>query len=188
MQIPSSLYKRAAHRRNSRTSIFSNIANGFISCKVFIDGDNTAQNATDGLLEVKNIHIYGPSDLLLTNAAGFDIDTWFGTSGWANNSNTDVNYRIHNLDLPNAQPTGLHWVLQISRTHVSTMLFFDKVTYIGAFGGGGATADWTRDGAAPQELNVSCLVETKDVANYISSIKLFPTVANDHASFSVESG
>ena len=184
----SSLYKRAAHiRRNSRTSIFNSLLMGSYPVGLYIDGDNTAQNATDGLLEVKNIHIYGPSDLLLTNAAGFDIDTWFGTSGWANNSNADVNgaklQDPYNLDLPNAQPTGPSPALGAANFTYPRIdnAFFDKVTYIGAFGGGGAAADWTCGWATYKELNVSCLVETKDVANYINSIKLFPTVANDHA-------
>ena len=52
---------------------------------------------------------------------------------------------------------------------------------VAAVAGGGAAADWTCGWATYKELNVSCLVETKDVANYINSIKLFPTVANDHA-------
>jgi hypothetical protein len=181
-------YKRAAHlRRNTETSIFNSLLIGSYPVGLLIDGDLAATGATNGLLEVKNTQIHGPVDPLSTNATnGFNIDTWFATAGFANATNasaTGANLQnVYNLDVPNAQPTGISSAIgaaAFTATRINKP-FFDKVTFIGAFGGGGvAASDWTCGWAKYKDLNLSCLVETKDIAQYISAVKLFPTVAND---------
>ncbi|MBK7938958.1 MAG: T9SS type A sorting domain-containing protein [Lewinellaceae bacterium] len=179
-------YKRAAHiRRNSEPGIFNSLLIGSYPVGILIDGDACANNATNGLLEVKNTQVHGPVDLLNTNATnGFNIDTWFATSGWGNATNASPNganlQDAYNLDLPNAQPTGVSSALNggsFTAARINTA-FFDKVTYAGAFDG---TNDWTCGWAKFLELNTSCLVETNNVDKFISHVKLFPTVASNQA-------
>jgi hypothetical protein len=180
-------YRRAAHlRRNCETSIFNSLFIGSYPVGLFIDGDLAAANATNGLLEVKNTQIHGPIDPLNAPAT-FNIDTWFATSGWGNAINasaTGANLQdAFNLDVPNAQPTFSSSALG-NAAFTSTRInkpFFDKVTFVGAFGGGGAASDWTCGWAKYKDLNTACLVETNDVERFISAVKLFPTVANDQA-------
>jgi hypothetical protein len=188
-------YKRAAHlRRNTEIGIFNSLLLGSYPVGVLIDGDPASTNATNGLLEVKNTQVHGPVDQLNTNATnGFNIDTWFATSGWGNAINaspTGANLQnVYNLDIPNAQPTGISSALGASAFTAPRVnkAFFDKVTFVGAFGGGGtAVSDWTCGWAKYKDLNTSCLVETKDVAQFISGVKLFPTVANDQATLQIE--
>lgn len=189
----SSLYKRAAHlRRNTETSIFNSLLIGDYPVGLYIDGDACAMNAINGILEVKNTQIHGPVDPLLTNATnGFDLDTWFATSGWnnaTNVSNAGASLQDpYNLDTPNPQPTGTSSALGAA-AFTSTRIdkpFFEKVTYIGAFGGGGAASDWSCGWAKYKDRNTACLVETNDVAKYISAVKLFPSVANNQATLQV---
>jgi hypothetical protein len=187
-------YKRAAHlRRNTEIGIFNSLLLGSYPVGVLVDGDPASTNATNGLLEVKNTQVHGPVDQLSTNATnGFNIDTWFATSGWANAINTSPTganlQNVYNLDIPNAQPTGISSALGASSFTAPRVnkAFFDKVTYVGAFGGGGtAVSDWTCGWAKYKDLNTSCLVETKDVAQFISAVKLYPTVANDQATLEI---
>jgi hypothetical protein len=182
-------YRRAAHlRRDSEPGIFNTLLIGSYPVGVLIDGNSTSENATNGLLEVKNTQVHGPIDQLNTNASnGFNIDTWFATSGWGNAINasaTGANLQdAFNLDVPNAQPTFNSSALG-NAAFTSTRInkpFFDKVTFVGAFGGGGAASDWTCGWAKYKDLNTACLVETNNVERFISAVKLFPTVANDQA-------
>jgi len=182
-------YRRAAHlRRNTETSIFNSLLIGTYQVGLLIDGDACATNATNGLLEVKNTQIHGPTTLLSTNATnGFNITTWFGTAGWGNATNvspTGANLQnVYNLDVPNAQPTVTSSALGAAAFTSARINkpFFDKVTYIGAFGGGGAASDWSCGWAKYKDLNTACLVETKEISQFISTMKLFPTVTNDQA-------
>ena len=177
-------FKRAAHlRRDCEIGIFNTLLLGSYPVGIFIDGNGTAENAQNGKLEVKNTQVHGPAELLTTNASnGFDIDTWFATAGWGNATNPNPNgatlQDAYNLDVPNMQPTGLSSALGNAAFTASRINkpFFDKVTYVGAFDG---TGDWTCGWAKFKELNTSCLVETNNVEKYITSVKLYPTMAND---------
>ncbi len=177
-------FKRAAHlRRDCEIGIFNTLLLGSYPVGIFIDGNGTAENAQNGKLEVKNTQVHGPVDLLNTNASnGFDIDTWFATNGWGNATNPNPNgaalQNPYNLDVPNEQPTGFSPAIGAAAFTAPRIdkPFFDKVNYVGAFDG---TGDWTCGWAKFKELNTSCLVETNNVEQYISSVKLFPTVAND---------
>lgn len=182
-------YKRAAHlRRNSETSIFNSLFIGSYPVGLFIDGDACATNATNGLLEVKNTQIHGPVAQLSANATnGFVIGTWFANAGWGNATNVSPSganlQNAYNLDTPNAQPTASSPALgaaSFSSARINKP-FFDKVTYIGAFGGGGAASDWSCGWAKFKDLNTACLVETKEISQFISAMKLFPTIANNQA-------
>ena len=179
-------YKRAAHlRRDNEAGIFNTLLLGSYPVGIFIDGNGTAENAANGLLEVKNTQVHGPVDLLNTNGASFDIDAWFATAGWGNAQNADANgaalQDAYNLDYPNALPTGVSPALgaaAFASPRVSGA-FFDKVDYVGAFGPGGPDADWTCGWAKFLDLNTVCFVGTEEVKKYISSVKLFPTIAQD---------
>ncbi len=177
-------FKRAAHlRRDCEIGIFNTLLLGSYPVGVFIDGNGTAENAQNGKLEVKNTQVHGPAALLQTNASnGFNVDTWFNTSGWGNATNANPNgaalQDAYNLDVPNEQPTATSSALGAAAFTAPRIdkPFFDKVSYVGAFDG---TDDWTCGWAKFLDLNTSCLVETKHVEQYISTVKLYPTVAND---------
>lgn len=192
-----SLYRRGAHiRRNSEPGIFNTLIIGNYPVGLFIDGNSCASNAMNGLLEVKNTIVAGQTDLLLTNATnGFNINTWFKTAGFNNDSLiTNAEAKLtdpFNLDFPNAQPASGSPVagngaFTSARVNIP---FFDKVNYIGAFSGvGGGTSDWTCGWAKFLDLNTSCFagsVGTKDIAALATDIKVYPTLANDRATLEI---
>ncbi len=177
------LYKRAAHiRRNSEPGIFNSVLIGKYEVGFLIDGNACADNATNNLLEIKNSIVAGPTTLLSTNASnGFNVDTWYNTAAFSNKSfATSAAAGLQdpfNLDFPNEQPTFNSPAIgagAFTAARINTP-FFDKVNYAGAFDG---SNDWTCGWAVFKELNVNCLVETNDVEKYISTVKLFPTVAS----------
>jgi hypothetical protein len=190
---PNANYRRAAHlRRNTETSIYNSLLIGSYPVGILIDGDACATNATSGSLEVKNTILAGEIDPLSTNATnGFNIDTWYASAGFGNKSYaTNAEAALQNpfnLDVPNAQPTNLSPALGMAAFAAPrvNIPFFDKVTFVGAFGGGGAASDWSCGWAKYKDLNLSCLVETKNIEQYISEIKLFPTIANDQATLQI---
>lgn len=176
-------YRRAAHlRRNCEIGIFNSLFIGNYPVGLFIDGDATLNNAKNGLLEVKNTWVAGPTELLRSsNTTVLNVADWFNTAGWGNgsaaNSSAAALQDPFNLDYPNAQPTGQSPTLgaaAFTAARINTP-FFDKVTHVGAFDG---QTDWTCGWAKFLDINTSCLVETEDVEKYISGVKLFPTVAS----------
>ncbi|MBL7808999.1 MAG: T9SS type A sorting domain-containing protein [Saprospiraceae bacterium] len=192
-----SSYRRGAHlRRNSEPGIFNTLIIGNYPVGLFIDGNSCASNAMNGLLEVKNTIVAGQADLLLTNATnGFNINTWFKTAGFNNDSLiTNAEAKLtdpFNLDFPNAQPASGSPVagngaFTSARVNIP---FFDKVNYIGAFSGvGGGSSDWTCGWAKFLDLNTSCFagsVGTKDIAALATDIKVYPTLANDRATLEI---
>lgn len=191
-----SLYSRVAHiRRNSEPGIFNSLLIGSYPVGIFIDGNSCASNATNGLLEIKNTIVAGETDLLRTNATnGFNVNTWFETAGFGNDSLiTSAEAKLNNpfnLDLPNAQPTAGSPVLgagAFTSARINTA-FFDKVDYIGAFSGLGAASDWTCGWAKFLVLNTDCIpgtVSTKDIAAFASDIKLYPTMSSDRATLEI---
>ncbi|MEZ4942734.1 MAG: T9SS type A sorting domain-containing protein [Saprospiraceae bacterium] len=176
-------YKRAAHlRRNCEIGIFNSLLMGSYPVGLFIDGATTVANAQSGKLEVKNTWVAGPTSLLTTTEAGFDVAAWFNTAGWGNGSNAasdavalqDAFY----LDMPNAQPSYTSPALggaSFTSARINTP-FFDKVTYVGAFDG---SNDWTCGWSQFVEKNVACLVETDEADKYVGGVKLYPTVATE---------
>ncbi|MDX1912224.1 MAG: T9SS type A sorting domain-containing protein [Saprospiraceae bacterium] len=186
------LYRRAAHlRRNSEPGIFNSLFVGSYPVGIFIDGNSCADNATNGLLEVKNTIVAGQVDLLTTNATnGFDIDSWYATAAFGNQSfTTNADAKLEDpftLDFPNAQPVAGSPVLgnaSFSAARINKP-FFQQVDYIGAFSGLGAGSDWTCGWSKFLDLNISCFpgsVGTKDIAAYATDIKVYPTVTSDRA-------
>ncbi|MCC6459825.1 MAG: T9SS type A sorting domain-containing protein [Saprospiraceae bacterium] len=184
-------YKRAAHlRRNSEIGLFNSLLMGSYPVGLFIDGTATIDNAKNGLLEVKNTWVAGPTALLNSTDASWDIAAWFNTAGNGNGTAAAASAVAlqdpYDLDFPNAQPTGLSPAVAAGAAAFTAARvnkpFFDKVAFVGAFSG---NDDWTCGWAKFLELNASCLVETKDVEQYISQVKLFPTLVNDHATLQV---
>ncbi|MBL7776302.1 MAG: T9SS type A sorting domain-containing protein, partial [Saprospiraceae bacterium] len=182
---PAADFRRAAHlRRNCEIGIFNSLLMGNYPVGLLIDGTSTSANAQSGKLEVKNTWVAGPTSLLSTNDAAFNIATWFGTAGWGNgtaaNASAVALQNPYNLGLPNAQPTYTSPALgtaAFTAARVNTP-FFDKVTYVGAFDG---ASDWTCGWSQFVEKNTECLTETVDAEKVIDRIKLFPTVAQDVA-------
>jgi hypothetical protein len=184
-------YRRAAHlRRNSEPGIFNSILLGNYPVGLFIDGAATSGNAQSGLLEVKNTWIAGATDLLNTNDANFNIDTWYATTGWSNNSSADVNSALlqdaFDLDAPNCQPTGVSPALLPNAASFASPRvanpFFTPTTYIGAFDG---TNDWTCRWSKFLVLNTDCFVDVTDNAGTIGGVRLYPTVANDQTTIEI---
>ncbi len=187
-----SLYRRGAHiRRNSEPGIFNTLIVGSYPVGFFIDGNSCADNATSGLLEIKNSIVSGPTDLLNTNATnGFNIDTWYETTGFGNKQfTTSTEAKLDDpftLDFPNAQPTAGSPVLGMAAFSAPRINkpFFDKVDYIGAFSGIGAASDWTCGWSKFLDLNTNCFagtVGTKDIAAFASDIKVYPTMTSERA-------
>lgn len=187
-----SLYRRGAHiRRNSEPGIFNTLIVGSYPVGFFIDGNSCADNATNGLLEIKNSVVAGPVDLLTTNATnGFDIDTWYATAAFGNKSfATNAEAKLNDpftLDFPNAQPNFGSPVVGAAAFTAARINkpFFDKVDFVGAFSGIGAASDWTCGWSKFQDLNTNCFagtVGTKDIAAFASDIKLYPTMTSDRA-------
>lgn len=187
-----SLYRRGAHiRRNSEPGIFNTLVIGTYPVGFFIDGNSCADNATNGLLEIKNSVLAGQTDLLTTNASnGFDIDLWYATAVFGNQSfATSDEAKLDDpftLDFPNAQPTAGSPVLGAAAFTSARINkpFFDKVDYVGAFSGLGAASDWTCGWSKFLDLNTGCFqgsVGTKDIAAFASDIKLYPSMTSDRA-------
>jgi hypothetical protein len=184
-------FKRAAHiRRNSEPAIFNSILMGSYPVGIFIDGDSCANHASANKIEVKNTFVAGPTSLLTTtNTVGFDVTNWFNTAGFANSAlaaAASVNLQDpFNLDYPNAQPKFNSPALGAASFTAARVnnSFFDQVSYAGAFGG---QEDWTQGWAKFLELNIDGLTETKNVEQYISRVKMFPTVANDQVTLQME--
>ena len=192
-----SLYRRGAHiRRNSEPGIFNTLIVGTYPVGFFIDGNSCADNATNNLLEIKNSIVSGPVDLLTTNASnGFNIDTWYATSGFGNQQfTTNAEAKLSDpftLNAPNAQPTSgspVAGAASFTAPRINKP-FFDKVDYVGAFAGiNGTASDWTCGWAKYLTLHTDCFagsVGTKDIANYASDIKLYPTMTSDQATLEI---
>ncbi|MCC7465434.1 MAG: T9SS type A sorting domain-containing protein [Saprospiraceae bacterium] len=191
------LYRRGAHiRRNSEPGIFNTLIVGNYPVGFFIDGNSCADNATNGLLEIKNSIVAGPTDLLTSNANnGFNIDTWYDSPAFGNKQFVTNNEAKlvdpFNLDYPNVQPVSGSPVAGMGAFTAARINkpFFDKVNYIGAFSGtGGGSSDWTCGWARFLDLNTSCFagsVGTKDIAAYATDIKVYPTIATDRATLEI---
>lgn len=140
--VVNSLYRRAAHlRRNTYYGLFNSILMGW-PIGLFIDGTGTAAGAQSDSLQVRNTILAGQqSQLLTTNASGFNIVSWFNTTGWGN-----ATYPLPaNVQLTAPYDTGAAFnplpapgSPALSGASFGGRLagdtFFETVTYRGAFG------------------------------------------------------
>jgi len=82
-------YKRAAQlRRNSATSIFNSAIVGYPR-GIFIDGVASGNNATNGIMALKNNIIGGMSAGNYQSNSSFDINTWAATTAFNNSTVTN---------------------------------------------------------------------------------------------------
>lgn len=147
-----SLYKRALHlRRNTQTRVFNSVFAGYPT-GLYIDGNSTQANATNGDLMFRGNVLAGmatpidvPSGQNWDQAA---ITAWVSTAGW-NNSVLATNAELmlndpFNLNSPNFRPQAgspLQSGADFSWSPL-TDSFFTPVSYRGAFGGEDWTAGW----------------------------------------------
>jgi hypothetical protein len=184
-------YKRAAHlRRSTEIGIFNSLFVGSYPVGLFIDGTSTEGNATANKLEIKNTWFAGQTELLKASSA-FNIQTWYSTAAWKNGtaatSTAAALQNPFNLDYPNPQPTSLSPAVGVgAASFTATRLLggaFTPVTYVGAFDG---SNDWTCTWAKYKAgLNSTCVTNTEEFAKAVSSVKLYPTIANDRATLEI---
>lgn len=148
-----SLYKRALHlRRNTQSRVFNSVFAGYPT-GLYIDGNSTQANATNGDLMFRGNVLAGmatpidvPSGQTWDQAA---ITAWVNTAGW-NNSVLATNAELmlndpFNLSGPNFRPqvgSPLQSGADFSWSPL-TDSFFAPVAYRGAFGSEDWTTGWT---------------------------------------------
>lgn len=145
-------YARALHlRRNTQTRVFNSVFAGYPT-GLYIDGNSTQANATNGDLMFRNNVIAGMgTSLNVPSGQNWDqtaITSWFNTSGWnntvyANNSELQVAAPF-NLTAPNFLPNTGSPLLNGADFTWSPLTdsFFTPVSYRGAFGSTDWTAGW----------------------------------------------
>lgn len=145
-------FKRALHlRRNTRTSVFNSVFTGY-PLGLRLDGANTLANVTSEELKFRNNIIADcttPYDTVnMGPNTGFDIASWFNTSGWGNENlatTAAVGYtNVSNLDAPDFTATAGAPVLSgASFTDAKLQdAFFAPVTFRGAIGDVNWTECW----------------------------------------------
>lgn len=140
--VVNSLYRRAAHlRRNTAYGIFNAIFMGW-PIGLFIDGAGSAGAAQSNELQVRNTVLAGrQSQLLTTNASGFNIVSWFNTAGWGNTTyplpaNVQLTSPFASGNALNPLPTSSSPMLSGASFlgRLDGDPFFTVVPYRGAFG------------------------------------------------------
>jgi hypothetical protein len=155
------LYRRAAHlRRNTAYGIFNSVFLGW-PIGLFIDGTGTAGAAQSDELQIRNTIFAGQqSQLITTNASGFNVVSWFNTAGWGNSTfplpaNVQLTAPFAAGNAINPVPSGGSPLLNSASFagRLSGDAFFDVVNYRGAFG----TTRWDVPWAEydPQNRNYS---------------------------------
>ncbi|MER3525241.1 MAG: hypothetical protein C4326_14660 [Ignavibacteria bacterium] len=140
--VVNSFYRRAAHlRRNTAYGIFNSILMGW-PVGLFIDGAGSAGAAQSNELQVRNTVLAGQqSQLLTTNASGFNIVSWYNTAGWGNTTyplpaNVQLTAPFAAGNAINPLPTPSSAMLSgasfLGRLEGDP--FFTVVSYRGAFG------------------------------------------------------
>jgi hypothetical protein len=184
-------FKRGAHlRRNTQTSIFNSIITGY-PVGLLVEASTTQDNATTGLLRFQHNVLGNMADTLATvttanpnNVNGtFNISSWFGTSGWNNetvNSTSDFQFTNSSLSAPD-------FTLNVSSPYNTgadftndylAASFFEPVTYRGAFG----STNWTSGWANWDPINEPYLTGIIDgVSEAIAqpTMSVYPNPAND---------
>jgi hypothetical protein len=155
------LYRRAAHlRRNTAYGIFNSVFLGW-PIGLFIDGAGTAGAAQSNELQIRNTMFAGQqSQLITTNASGFNVVSWFNTSGWGNstfplpaNVQLTAPFAAGNAINPLPSAGSPLWNSASFAGRLSGDAFFEVVSYRGAFG----TTRWDVPWAEydPQNRNYS---------------------------------
>lgn len=173
-------YKRGAHlRRNSQTSIYNSIMMGYPS-GLMIDGSACENNATSGLLQVRNTVLSGcTNNFELASGSTFDIGAWFNTASYGNatyTANADVMLTdAFNLAGPNPLPLAGSPVLTGASFADLTDPFFEVVNFRGAFG----TTDWTLGWTNwdPNNENYTSINEPVK----LTGINIYPNPMSTHA-------
>lgn len=148
----SAQYARALHlRRNTQTRVFNSVFAGYPT-GLFIDGNSTQANATNGDLMFRNNVIAGMGTALnVPSGQNWDqaaLTNWFNTAGWnnmiyANNSDLQV-ANPFNLTAPSFVPNSGSPLLSGADFTSGPLAdaFFTPVSYRGAFGSDNWTAGW----------------------------------------------
>jgi hypothetical protein len=145
-------FKRALHlRRNTKTSVFNSVFTGY-PLGLRLDGANTLANVNSEELKFRNNIIADcatPFDTVnMGPSAGFDIASWFNTSGWGNENlatTAAVGYtNVSNLDNPDFTASAGAPVLSGASFSDSKLqdAFFVPVTFRGAIGDVNWTECW----------------------------------------------
>ncbi len=148
----SAQYARALHlRRRTQTRVFNSVFAGYPT-GLYIDGNSTQANASNGDLMFRNNVIAGmTTPLNVPSGQNWDqnaLTNWFNSTGWnniiyANNSDLQV-ANPFNLTAPNFMPNSSSPLLagaDFTNGPVSDG-FFTPVSYRGAFGTDNWTAGW----------------------------------------------
>lgn len=142
-------YRRAAHlRRNTEFSFYNSVVLGWPGNGIFIDANATADNASNGLLQIRNVILAG-RDTVTTNASsGFAPLAWFDTPAFGNTRlATAAEVQLgnpFNLTNPDFMPRPGSPALagsDFSNARL-TDAFFTATTFRGAFGDTRWDANW----------------------------------------------
>ncbi len=167
-------FVRAAQlRRNSASSIFNSAIVGYPT-GIFIDGTASGQNAANGLMGFKN-NIVSASKVNFSSNSAFDINTWFKTAGFSND--TLINPADLNLENPynfanaNLSPKSTSPLLS-GASFADAKLgggFFTPTTYRGAID---PAKDWTECWCKwdPQGEDYSKGVDYTATANFTPTV------------------
>lgn len=147
-QTANSLFQHSAHiRRNSRCNILNSVMVGY-PIGLYIDGSLSGDDATQGLLQVRNSIVSGSADPLdVSSGTSLDVASWFNTSGWNNSVVADMNTLGLNLPVNLTNPTllpsaGSPLLSGADFSGNASDPFFQQVSYRGAFGADNWTAGW----------------------------------------------
>ncbi len=178
--VVNSNYRRALHlRRNTETSLYNSIVMGWPGAAaqsgIYIDANSTADNATNNLLQIRNVILAG-KDTVTTNATnGFDPLAWFNTPAFGNNGyETSAEAGLvdpFNLTNPNFTPSaGSPALSGADFTNARlTDAFFTPTSYRGAFASEADADRWDREWANynPQFATYSIISEVRRISQAV---------------------
>ncbi|MFN8397387.1 MAG: T9SS type A sorting domain-containing protein [Bacteroidia bacterium] len=186
-------YKRAAHlRRSTSECVYNSLLMGYPT-GLKIEGQTTADNATNGSLQWKNNIIAGCTNSFdSTGLTGINVLSWFNSN--SNSTLTNVGDLMlgnpYNWTAPNFQPqVGSPALLgaDFGAANLSSS-FFTVTTYRGAFDG---VTDWTSGWSNwdPQNSPYTSGI-TAVTAPVAGTLSLYPNPASDEAriSFTLDRG
>jgi hypothetical protein len=143
---------------------------------VFIEGDSSAKNANNDLLQMSNTIVSGSTVALKKSTVNtvFDVTAWFNGANKKDTviaENTGVMLTDPFAATPNCLPmTGSPVLNRASFTNSRlTNSFFSPTTYVGAFGSDNWTATWAN--FDPQNANYSELPMTASFTTVVDSFK-----------------
>jgi hypothetical protein len=174
--VVSSKYNNALRlRRNTSCSAYNSVFMGWPN-GVFIEGDSSAKNANNDLLQMSNTIVSGSTVALKKSTVNtvFDVTAWFNGANKKDTviaENTGVMLTDPFAATPNCLPmTGSPVLNRASFTNSRlTNSFFSPTTYVGAFGSDNWTATWAN--FDPQNANYSELPMTASFTTVVDSFK-----------------